>query len=99
MQITVSGHQLELTPPLRRYAEDKMGRLEHYEPLTDLHVVLRVEKKTHKAEATGHNRGHTFHCDATADDLYAAIDQLADKLSTQLCRDKEKRTHHHGHGR
>jgi putative sigma-54 modulation protein len=98
MQITVSGHQLELTPALRRHAEDKLGRLDHYEPLMDLHVVLHVEKKTHKAEATGHNHGRVFHCDAEADDLYCAIDRLADKLTTQLCRDKEKRTTHHGHG-
>ncbi len=95
MQLTITGHHIEITPALKRYTEDKMGRLTHYEPLIDLHVVLSVEKQVHKAEATGHAPGHRFHCEATSRDLYATIDTLIDKLAAQVCRDKERRTDHH----
>lgn len=97
MQLTITGHHIEITPALRSYTESKMERLNHFEPIIDLHVVLSIEKQLHKAEATGHAPGHPFHCEATSHDLYATIDALADKLATQVCRDKERRTQHHLH--
>ncbi|EQD57255.1 Sigma 54 modulation protein/ribosomal protein S30EA [mine drainage metagenome] len=95
MQLTITGHHIEITPALRSYTESKMERLNHYEPLIDLHVVLSVEKQLHKAEATGHAPGHRFHSEAVSRDLYATIDTLVDKLAAQICRDKERRTRHH----
>ncbi|MHB1543434.1 MAG: ribosome hibernation-promoting factor, HPF/YfiA family [Gammaproteobacteria bacterium] len=95
MQLIITGHHVEITPALKSYTEGKMERLTHYEPLIDLHVVLSVEKQNHKAEATGHAPGHRFHSEATSRDLYATIDALIDKLTTQICRDKDRRTHHH----
>jgi putative sigma-54 modulation protein len=54
-----------------------------------------VEKLLHHAEATLQLSGKQLHADATAADMYAAIDALVDKLDTQLVKHKEKLTNHH----
>jgi putative sigma-54 modulation protein len=96
MQITVSGHQVEITEPLRTYASEKVGRLQkHFDHLINTNIVLHVQKNLHKAEATIRARGVTLHADAEGIDMYAAIDQLADKLDRQMLKHKEKTTSHH----
>ena len=98
MQTSITGHHVEITPPLRQYVESKLLRLErHFERVIDVRVVLDVEKLNHKAEATIHTRGKSLFADAIADDMYAAIDALADKLDRQIRKHKEKQTDHHRH--
>jgi putative sigma-54 modulation protein len=96
MQINLTGHHVELTPPLHDYVNSKMERLErHFDHVTDIHVVLSVEKLRHKAEATLHVSGGTLFADAVQEDMYAAIDSLTDKLDRQVKKHKEKLTDHH----
>ena len=96
MQITIKGHQIEVTPAMRKHTESKMERLtRHFDHLHELSVVLAVEKLLHKAEATIHVSGKDLHADAVAADMYAAIDALADKLTAQVRKHKEKVTAHH----
>lgn len=97
MQITVSGQQMVITEPLRSYASEKLARIHrHFDHVTTTNVVLHVEKNCHKAEATIHTRGATLHANAEGENMYAAIDFLADKLDRQLLKHKEKtKTNHH----
>jgi len=96
MQINLTGHHVELTPPLHDYVNSKLERLErHFDHVTDIHVVLSVEKLRHKAEATLHVSGGTLFADAVQEDMYAAIDSLTDKLDRQVKKHKEKLTDHH----
>ena len=96
MQISLTGHHVEVTPALKDYATSKMERLErHFDHVTDVHVILSVEKVRHTAEATLHLNGGTLFADATHDDMYAAIDALVDKLDRQVKKHKEKLTDHH----
>jgi ribosome hibernation promoting factor len=96
MQLTITGHHIEVSPALREYADAKLGKLaRHFDNMTDIHCVLTVEKLLHKAEATIYLRGGTIHADAVESDMYAAIDGLADKLSRQVTKHKEKVTDHH----
>ena len=96
MQLTVTGHHIDVTPALRQYVGTKLARLErHFGHMTDIHCVLTVEKLSHKAEATVHISGGTIHADAVEPDMYAAIDMLADKLDRQVLKHKEKVTDHH----
>jgi putative sigma-54 modulation protein len=91
MQVNLSGHHVEITPPLRGYVEKKMGRiLRHCDRVIDVHCTLTVEKLRHAAEATIRLSGATVHAAAVHDDMYAAIDLLADKLDEQVRRHKEK---------
>jgi len=96
MQINLSGHHVDITTPLREYVNSKMERLErHFDHVTDIHVVLGVEKLRHKAEATMHISGGDIFADAVEENMYAAIDALVDKLDRQLKKHKEKITDHH----
>lgn len=100
MQLSVSGHHIEVTDALRSYVDTKFERLErHYDHMTNVHVVLSVEKLIHKAEATVHMSGAEIFADANADDLYAAIDALTDKLDRQIVKHKEKLVERHHRGR
>lgn len=91
MQINVSGHHLEITSALRDYVNTKLSKLpRHFDNITNTHVTLTLEKNIQKAEATVHVAGADLFAACEADDMYAAIDQLADKLDRQLIKHKEK---------
>lgn len=96
MQINLTGHHIEITPALKSYVENKLVRVErHFDHMTNVHVILSVEKGRQIAEATIHvNRG-TIHADDKHEDMYAAIDGLMDKLDRQIKKHKEKLTNHH----
>jgi putative sigma-54 modulation protein len=100
MQLSISGHHIEVSEPLREYVTDKLDKLvRHSDQITNVHVVLSVEKLLQKAEATVHISGAELFADATTEDLYAAIDMLADKLDRQLLKHKEKTVdRHHSRG-
>ena len=96
MQLTLTGHHVDVTPALRGYVEKKIERvLRHFEQIIDVHCVLTVEKLEHKAEATLGVSGAVIHADAKDGDMYAAIDLLADKLDRRLRKHKEKQSDHH----
>jgi putative sigma-54 modulation protein len=91
MNLNVSGHHVEVTPALRTYVQSKLERVNrHFDHVIDAHVILTVEKLRQKAEITLHVRGKDLHCESEEDDLYAAIDLLADKLDRQVLRYKDK---------
>lgn len=96
MQVILTGHHIDITDSLRDYVNSKMEKLErHFDSVTDIHVVLSVEKLRHKAEATVHVTGNNIFADQTEEDMYAAIDGLVDKLDRQVKKHKEKLKDHH----
>ncbi|WP_455202891.1 ribosome hibernation-promoting factor, HPF/YfiA family [Kaarinaea lacus] len=96
MQITINGHHVDLTEALRDYVNNKMERLErHFDQVTNINVILSVEKLVHKAEATVPVNGGNIFANAENQDMYAAIDALVDKLDRQILKRKEKVTNHH----
>ena len=102
MNLTISGHHLEVTPALREYVLTKLARVtRHFDQVVDINVLLTVEKQKEKerrqrAEATLHVKGRDIFVEQSHEDLYAAIDQLMDKLDRQVCRHKDKvQDHHH----
>jgi putative sigma-54 modulation protein len=95
MQINVSGHHLDVTDSLRSYVETKLDKLErHYDRITNMQVILSVEKQRQKAESTIRISGGELFAEAEHEDLYAAIDMLVDKLDRQLIKQKEKMKDH-----
>jgi putative sigma-54 modulation protein len=92
MNLNLSGHHLDITPALRTYVQEKLGRVtRHFDHVIDAHVVLSVDKLRQKAEVTLHVRGKDIHCASEDADLYAAIDLLIDKLDRQVLKYKDKR--------
>ena len=95
MHMTISGHHLEVTDPIREYVTTKLAKLErHCDHINSTAVILSVEKLSQKAEATIHVSGGELFANAEHEDLYAAIDALSDKLDRQLIKYKEKHRDH-----
>lgn len=95
MQLSISGHHMTVTDALKAYAESKIRRLErHYDHITNVHVILSVNKLVQRAEATVHANGAELFAEAGGADLYAAIDALSDKLDRQVVKHKEKSSDH-----
>ncbi|MDA9049401.1 ribosome-associated translation inhibitor RaiA [Pseudomonadales bacterium] len=91
MQITVSGHHVDITDSLRSYVVTRLDKLErHFDKITHINVILTVEKLRQKAESTVHISGGEVYADAESEDMYAAIDMLTNKLDRQLIKQKEK---------
>lgn len=96
MRIETHGQQIEVTPALRDYVENKLQRLSrHFDQPFDVRTQLSLDKPNHCAEATVNLAGKTLHADANAIDMYAAIDLLADKLDRLLMKHKSKVVDHH----
>jgi putative sigma-54 modulation protein len=91
MQMTISGHHLTVTDPIRNYVSTKLLKLERrYELITKIVVTLTVDKLVQKAEATVHARGAEIFANSEHEDLYAAIDALSEKLNKQVIKHKQK---------
>ena len=91
MRIETYGQQLEVTQPLREYVEEKLQRLDrHFDQPIQVRVQLGLRKPAHHAEANLTVPGKTLHADAEGENMYAAIDLLADKLDRLILKHKEK---------
>jgi putative sigma-54 modulation protein len=95
MQINIQGHHVDLTDSMQDYVNSKFQKLERFfDHITNVNVVLRVEKVHHIAEATLRVSQGDIHATAEDDNMYASIDSLVDKLVRQLNKHKEKLASH-----
>ena len=95
MRMIIHGRHLELTEPIRLYAEKKVGRIKKYfNNIMEVDVTLSaVRLKTvpyHHADVLVYINGHKIKASSTDEDLYAAIDEVVDVLETQITKYKEK---------
>lgn len=97
MNLHITGHHLDITPAIREYVAGKLDRVtRHFDHVTNVSVILTVEKLMQKAEVTLHAPGKDIFVESQDVDLYAAIDSLIDKLDRQVLKHKAKA---HGHSR
>ena len=95
MQINLTGHHVEITDSLRNCVDTKFSKLErHFDHISNVHVILNVEKINQKAEATMHLSGAEVFASSENTDMYAAIDSMVDKLDRQVIKHKEKLNKH-----
>ena len=95
MRLMITGRHVLITPALRQYIETKMRRLDRYGVrLTSLQVLLTVEKFHHAAEALGVFHGRRLQAKASTQEMYASIDQVADKLEKQIRKVKDRIVSH-----
>ena len=91
MEIQLTAKHFNITPALREYVQQKMGKTQKYfDHIVWGQAFLFVEKRSHKAEMIVHAPGQTFRALATAADLYSAIDLASDKIDAQLKKHKER---------
>ncbi|MGN0073308.1 MAG: ribosome hibernation-promoting factor, HPF/YfiA family [Coriobacteriales bacterium] len=97
MSITVTGRKTTVTPSLKAYVDEKIGRsLEVFEAAAmDAEVVLRVGHNpanpvSHTCEVTLYAKGAVIRVSESADNMYAAIDAASDKVARQLRKYKTR---------
>ena len=96
MHIYVNGRNIEITDAIKSYVKEKIGKVAgHYDQIHGIEVVLSVIKnpaasEKHVAEVTCKLNTTSIHLEETAESMYASIDLLADKLSRQVQKFKDK---------
>ena len=96
MRLAVNGRNIDVTPALKSYVEDKIGKvINHYDQIMELVITLGVVKNpsvhdNHFAEVNCFINGARLHVKEEAESMYASIDLLADKLDRQVKKHKEK---------
>lgn len=91
MKFKVSGKNIEVTEALRRAVEKKLGRLDKlFNPETEVHVTLSVEKNRQIVEVTIPFNGVVLRAEEFNEDMYASIDKVVDLLERQIRRNKTR---------
>ena len=95
MQLNLSGHHLDITSSIRQHTNDKLTKIKHhFGNIMNVNMTLEVQKDLQKAEATIHVSGADLFAKAESNDMYASIDQLINKLDSQIIKHKEKLHNH-----
>lgn len=98
MILNITGRNLEVTPAIRDYVQNKIGRLnKHFDTVVEAQIILSVERLKHTAEVTLPVTGKILHCSDSEESLYSAIDLLTDKLERQIVKYKTKSQSHPPH--
>ena len=98
MRLEVKGRNVEVNDSIRRYAEEKLDRIERQLPdETQIEVELTLETNPsisadHIAEATVWTKGSTLRAREASNAFETSIDQLSDKLERQVKRYRDKRS-------
>ncbi len=91
MKFIIVGKNIEVTPGLRSAVEDKIGKLEKYfNPETEVHVTLSVEKERQKIEVTIPVKGNIIRSEQVSNDMYVSIDLVEEIIERQLKKYKNK---------
>jgi putative sigma-54 modulation protein len=97
MKVNVIGKNIEITEALKNIIEKKVSKLDKYfNPDVEAQATLGVQKNRHTIEITIPFNGVVLRAEEQNEDMYIAIDIVADKLERQLRKHKtklEKRNH------
>src|SRR5438105_12682782 len=102
MEIFVKGKGLHVTDALREYANEKIGRLQHYfDHIIDAHVTMRTERAQQIVDVTVHLRHYIIKSEERSQDMYASIDLVRDRLEQQIRKYKTRKIdrHHRANGK
>lgn len=91
MKFIIVGRNIEVTPGLRAAVEEKIGKLDKYfNPDTEVHVTLSVEKDRQKIEVTIPVKGSIIRSEQVSNDMYVSIDLVEEIIERQLKKYKNK---------
>lgn len=94
MNIIVAGRNIEVSEALRARVTEKVGRLaNHFDQVQKAQAWLRVEPhpgRNQVAEVTLWGDGVVLRGEEASEDMYAAIDLVADKLDKQISKFRGK---------
>jgi len=95
MNIIVTGRHLEVTPALKKYAEDKIKKFSRYlSNISEAIITLSIEKYRHKVEVLLKVNGVLIQAEGITGEIYSSIDEVVEKLERQVKKYKEKLVSH-----
>ena len=95
----ITGRHLVVTAALTRHVRERCSRLLKYGvSMERIEIVLSVNKLQHMAEAICSVGKRRFQAKTSTREMYMTIDQLVDRLESQIRKQKDKRTAHKGTG-
>jgi len=103
MKHNITTKEISLTPAIKDHLEKRIAHLDRFigsDVKDEVMCYAEVGKSTkhHKngdffvAELTVHIGGKSLRAEVEKDDLYAAIDEVIDEMSTELKRFSKKKT-------
>ena len=96
MEIQISGQGFEVTKPIEEHIHQKLKKIEkHFNHIESVHIVLKIEKDLHIAEATVHISHRDISVRAKSEDMYISTDLLVRRLDRKIIKHKEKLKDHH----
>ena len=91
MKFTFTEKRMDSSEDLRAYAMKKIGKLDKYfNPDTEVHVTLSVEKDRQKIEVTIPVKGSIIRSEQVSNDMYVSIDLVEEIIERQLKKYKNK---------
>lgn len=91
MNIKINCKQMDLTPTLKDYAEEKIGKFSKYlHNIAEANVTFSVEKHRHKAEVLLKVDGSLIQAESITGEMYSSIDEVVEKLDRQVKKLKGK---------
>ncbi len=99
MNVSISGHHISITDAMNTAVREKLEKVErHFDQIQSIQVILSLDnsgasdggQKSHKAEAIMRVSGKEMFVQAFDDDMYKAINEMADKLDRQVRKYKTR---------
>ena len=93
MELNIRGDKVTITKAIKEYIVEKMGKLNKYfenDKKITAQVIVRVKNNEQIIEITVPTNRFTLRAEEKHSDLYAAIDQVVDKLERQIRKNKTK---------
>ena len=91
MKFTFNGRKMEISDSLRAYAEKKLSKLDRlFSNDAETTVICRTERGRYTAEVTVRSANMLFRAQNTANDMYAAIDEVEDMIERQIRKNKTR---------
>lgn len=93
MRTNIRGNKVEVTEAIKKYIEEKIGKLDKYfekPEEIEAKIVIKVRGKEQIVEVTIPIKKIIIRCEENHKDLYAAIDIVTDKLERQIRKNKTR---------
>ena len=96
MNIAIKGTNVDLTPSIKEYVNEKVGNLAKFIGATEAKVELERDKHHHsgkvfRAEVMLLVGGKLMRADVAAEEIFAAVDLVIPKLKEQIGKFKDKK--------
>jgi len=91
LHIAMTKKQIELTPKLSGYIQQKTSKLtKYFSRISDIHIIVSEEKYRHVVEINALTNGITMTGKAEHSDVHTAFDKALTKVENQIRRYKDK---------